>query len=544
MKKIPIAVVKFLLILVCTSSIFACKNGEENSGGLFSGGDELEPLSAEALENGLSTASESTLNFPETIQEFYKSRSYAPVWNEKKVRETFLKQLSEAKAEGLSVTDYYSTDIQELLKISGEMTGDQRINLELLLTGSFFQYASDLFYGKVDPKELYSLWGLKRKDLNLINLLNEAAEGEGMAEALNSLKPAHPVYEGLKKSLAEYDALKAKDSTAVKIPEGEAIKPGARDERTPDIARRLSNLGYVQLDSLENDSLYSENLVAAVKTFQKEKGLEPDGVIGNSTLRAMNMDNSQVYNKIRVNLERWRWYPRDLGEHYILVNIPDFKLAVVKDGDTVRTHNVIAGSKQRQTPIFTDTLEYIVINPLWNIPPTIQKEDIIPKASRNPSYLSNNNMTVTGPDGDILDPGSIDWSSPEVRNYRFSQSAGPSNPLGRVKIIYPNKYIIYLHDTPSKALFNRVDRAESSGCVRVENAIDLAAYVVENQPDWSKKEIEQQIASGETKQVKITRPIQVHHLYWTAWRGRDKTYFADDVYDLDAEVYEALTKSP
>src|SRR5690606_23786092 len=284
----------------------------------------------------------------------------------------------------------------------------------------------------------------------------------------------------------------------------------------------------------------TEELEVAVKKFQEEKGLQADGKIGNSTLKELNLDNSDLYNKILVNLERWRWYPRDLGDHYIMVNVADFKLAVVKEGDTVRTHNVIAGSKERQTPVFTDTLEYIVINPQWNIPPTIQKEDIVPKASRNPSYLASNNISVTAPNGDALDPGSIDWTSSEVKNYRFSQSSGPSNPLGRVKIIYPNKYLIYLHDTPSKALFNRADRAESSGCVRVENAIDLAAYVVENQDSWDLEQIQKQIASGETKHVKIKRPIQVHHLYWTAWRGLEKTYFADDVYDLDKEVYEAL----
>ena len=544
MKKIPIAAEKFLVALILTLTLVGCKNNNKDSDALLSGEDDFVEITAAELEDGCASIHSESLEFSNEIEAFYKSASYAPIWNEEERRAAFSEELEKAEEEGLEPEDYYTPRLEMLINASGKLTETDRLAREVLLTDSFLKYVHDLFYGKVNPKDLYSLWGLKRQDLDLPGILKEAVQGEGIAAAIQSVKPQHPVYEGLKKSLQEYKTLKEKDSAVTKIAEGKAIKPGDRDSRTPALAKRLQELGLVRLDSLENDSVYNEQLVAAVKRFQKEKGLQPDGIIGNSTISELNMDNSQLYNKILVNLERWRWYPRDLGEHYILVNVADFKLAVVKDGDTVRTHNVIAGSKQRQTPVFTDTLEYIVINPLWNIPPTIQEEDIVPKASANPSYLSNNNISVTAPNGDVLDPYNIDWSSPDVKNYRFSQSAGPSNPLGRVKIIYPNKYLIYLHDTPSKALFNRADRAESSGCVRVENAIDLAAYVVENQDDWTKEQIQKQIASGQTKHVKIKRPIQVHHFYWTAWKGLDKTNFADDVYDLDSEIYKALTAAP
>ncbi len=544
MRKIPIAAEKFLILLICSTCLQACKNGDGESGGLFSGSKDFTPTTSTELQEGWSSVPGNLLENAEEIEKFYQGRSYNPVWNEEDLISDFAEELDKAEEEGLSTADYYPPRLQELLESGEESLEAERVAREVLLTDSFLNYAHDLYYGKVDPTKLYSLWGLKREELDLEKLLSSLSTAEDITAVLDSLKPHHPVYSGLKTSLQEYRALMKKDSSAVKIAEGEAIKPGDKDKRTAHIARRLQQLGLVNLDSLENDSIYSENLVAAVKTFQQEKGLEPDGVIGNSTLQQLNTNYSDLYKKVLVNLERWRWYPRDLGDHYILVNVADFKLAVVKDGDTVRTHNVIAGSKERQTPVFTDTLEYIVINPLWNIPPTIEEEDIIPKASKDPSYLSRNNMTVTTANGDVLDPYSIDWSSPEVKDYRYSQSAGPTNPLGRVKIIYPNKYLIYLHDTPSKALFNRSDRAESSGCVRVENAIDLSAYVVENQDDWSLERIKKQIASGETKHVKITRPIQVHHLYWTAWRGLDKTYFAEDVYNLDSEVYKALTQAP
>jgi len=543
MIKKPIAVEKFLILLVLAINLISCKNGEGESSGFFSTAEEFTPTTAAELREWWEADSENT-KYTQEVHEFYKSRSYAPFWTEEDLIKAFEEELNKAEEEGLSTGDYYSSELKKILSSETERTEAERVNLEVLLTNSFFQYAEDLFYGKLDPKELYSLWGIKRKALDLEQILASVSGSEDIISTLDSLKPRHPIYSGLKTSLREFKTQMKGDSTVVKIAEGKTIKPGDRDSRTVKVAERLHQLGLLERDSVKIDSIYSENLVAAIKRFQQEKDLEPDGVIGNTTLKELNRDSSDLYKKVLVNLERWRWYPRDLGDHYILVNVADFKLAVVKDGDTVRTHNVIAGSKQRQTPVFTDTLEYIVINPLWNIPPTIQKEDIIPKASRNPSYLTNNHMTVTAPNGNVLNPYDIDWSKEEVKNYRFSQSAGPSNPLGRVKIIYPNKYLIYLHDTPSKALFNRSDRAESSGCVRVENAIDLSAYVVENQDDWSLEKIKQQIASGKTKHVKIKRPIQVHHFYWTAWRGLDKTYFADDVYDLDAEVYEALTKAP
>lgn len=528
------------IVLLTFLSILGCKNDGEGSGGLFGGGDDLESVTASELESGLASVPSEGLRDPELLREFYGSREYAPIWNDSDLRNDFLDELEKAGDEGLFLKDYHAERIEDLLKEQENETPENRVQREVLLTDAFFSYADDLFYGKLNPEELYSLWGIERQEISVTDLLEKALETEDVSEVLNSLKPQNEIYTGLKQSLKEYREKLGQDSTAVKIPSGESLKPDKKDARTLALAARLQQLGYLEDSYTQKDSLYNESLQTAVRQFQKDNGMEPDGIAGASTFERLNQGYTDLYNKVLVNLERWRWYPRDLGDHYILVNIPDFKLAVIKDGDTLRRHNVIAGSKQRQTPIFTDTLEYIVINPQWHIPPTIEREDIIPKASSNPSYLANNNIFVTGPDGGVVDPSSINWSAGDVGNYQFTQRAGPSNPLGQVKIIYPNQYIIYLHDTPAQALFNREDRAESSGCVRVENAVDLASYVVENQEDWSLEKLQESIASGETQQVEIDRPIQVHHLYWTAWRGRDKTYFAEDVYDLDQKVLTQL----
>ena len=199
---------------------------------------------------------------------------------------------------------------------------------------------------------------------------------------------------------------------------------------------------------------------------------------------------------------------------------------------------MVAGAPARQTPIFSDTLQYIVINPTWTVPPTIKAQDVIPKASRNPEYLKSHNMVVYDAAGNRLSPGEIDWG--KAANYTFVQRSGVANPLGRVKIIYPNRYLVYLHDTPSKGLFEENERAESSGCVRVENAVELAAYAISGQDDWNEEKIREVIGSGKTTQVKINRPISVHHFYWTAWRAGDKTVFTNDVYGLDQKILKGL----
>ena len=543
-----------LMLLIIPNLLLSCNNFSQPSGPETEDVNSAEDPSGEIMEETPEAASE--IEFITTAEEireqigkdekeseakkFYEQRSHAPAWNKPEARTAFLEELQKADSEGLFLKDYYSDEIEELLKTPAELKGSETARLDFLLTEAFFSYAHDLYYGKLNPKDLYKTWGVSRKKMDLQRLLQENLETGTIAEALDSLKPKHQIYRDLKRSLEEYSELREKEEAHEKIAEGEFIKAGEKDERLSSIAKRLQNLGFLS----ENvaDSTYNDRLQEAIKKFQKEKGLQVDGIIGNSTIAELNMTAEQRYGQILANLERWRWYPRDLGDHYILINIPQFRLAVVKDGDTVRTHNIIAGTRARQTPTFTDTLQYVVINPTWTIPPTIKTSDIIPKVSRNPSYLSSKNMKVYSRDGTLIDPQKIDWSSPKAKSYTIVQRAGPSNPLGQVKIIYPNQYLIYLHDTPAQNLFSQNQRAESSGCVRVENAVDLSGYVLRDQEAWNEEKIRETIASGKTIQVKINQPIQVHHFYWTAWRAGDKTVFTEDVYRLDKEIYSRLLK--
>jgi len=487
--------------------------------------------------------SENALFEREALEEFYSSRNYSPAWTDADDLDSFYREVKNAEKEGLSFTDYHGEKLEELTAGKKSLQGTEAASLDIYLTDAFLAYARDLWTGKLDPRELHGLWGVSRKDQNFGQLLQDSVENNEIASILEGLKPSHEVYSQLKKSLQEYKKLKKNEPIREKISEGKLIKSGEKDKRLPLITKILRDLGQLTVSENFNDSIYSEELQAAIKEFQKAKGLQVDGIIGNSTIAELNVTHKQRYKQILANLERWRWYPRDLGDHYILINIPDFKLAVVRNGVTVKEHNIIVGTRARPTPVFTDTLQYIVINPEWHIPPTIKTQDVIPKASQDPSYLRSHNMRVIGRDGETIDPSTIDWSSKEVSSYNFVQNAGPSNPLGRVKIIYPNDFLIYLHDTPAQALFSQNQRAESSGCVRVENALDLSAYVLENQEEWNQQRIEETIATGKTVQVKIDQPIQVHHFYWTAWRAVGKPVFVNDLYDLDRKIYTRLQEN-
>ncbi len=522
--KIELSLKKISVLLFVTVLFFGCKNKENSN-----------PASPEEIQT---TLSGSDFQQDTIVQSFYKKRGFSAVWNDKIRRTSFIKELKDADNEGLFFKDYHGKKLEGLLKNAKDLSENERGELEVLLTDAFFDYSHDLYYGKVNPNKLYEIWGLHRKEMDFSKILENAIENDDISETLAQLKPDSEIYNGLKESLAEYREKTKTEKPFQKIAPGDAIEPEKSDPRIPEIAELLKLLGILDQNYSSNDSIYNEKLQIAVETFQKHKTLATDKIIGNSTIEQLNMGAQQRTDQLLVNLERWRWYPRDFGSHYIMVNIPNYELDVVKDGEVVSVHNIIAGDKTHHTPIFSDSIQYIVINPQWHIPSSIASREIIPSAKRNRNYLSSRNIFVTNSEGNRVDPSKINWD--KASGYSFTQGAGRSNSLGQIKIIYPNKYAIYLHDTPAKALFEQNSRAESHGCVRVQDVVELAAYLLNNQKEWSLDKIQKTIASGQTKKVKVTQSVKVYHLYWTAWRENGKTIFTNDIYNLDNEVYKAL----
>ena len=284
--------------------------------------------------------------------------------------------------------------------------------------------------------------------------------------------------------------------------------------------------------------------------FQRRHGLDADGVVGPATLAALNVPARERVRQIDVNLERWRWLPQDLGRHYILLNIANFELAVVDDSRVTLNMRTVVGRTYRRTPVFSDRVTYMVLNPRWSVPYNIATQDILPKLKADPNYLANMNMKLFegwGADRRELSQSDVDWSQVTARsfNYHLRQEPGPSNALGQVKFMFPNPFNVYLHDTSARELFARTERTFSSGCIRLERPLDLAEYLLSDNGKWTRADLDRAVASGVEQTVNLSAPMPVHLLYWTAWSETEgPVQFRADIYSRDAPVRDALDEPP
>lgn len=530
-----------ILLLFLT---FGCKSKDEAPKNLD--GSSVEPKNivlgtSKAISKII--AHKENLDFfsADSIKAYYSQRKNAPVWNDTELRTNFIELLKKAEEEGLYFKDYHGTLIDSLEQHLGTLTKQEKSKYDLLLTDAFFTFGTHLLNGKTNPRKIHEIFDLPKNEANLTSILNEAITNKDLVGAFKQLRPNHSIYKQLITSLKTYKEKKESFDEFKPIEDGEMIKPGMQDPRLPKIKFRLMALEYLEnIDPFSYD--YSPPVQEAIKQLQLENGLLADGIIGNSTIKLLNIDYSDRYNQILANLERWRWYPRDFGDHYILVNIANYKLDIVKDGKVAGTHKTMVGTGVRKTPIFSEEIKYIVYNPNWTIPPTIKTKDVIPGARKDVNYFSRKNIDVYNLNGELLDPHEVDWNSNQVKSYIYRQKPGSSNPLGKVKIIYPNKHLIYLHDTPSKSLFQRNSRAQSSGCIRVENALELAQYLLNDQPEYTSEKIEEILLSGKLTEIKMKQRVKVYHLYWTAWTDNEKPRFTEDIYNYDHKIIEELNK--
>jgi murein L,D-transpeptidase YcbB/YkuD len=318
----------------------------------------------------------------------------------------------------------------------------------------------------------------------------------------------------------------------------------------PDIVLLRNRLAITQghiSDTIDDEYLFDQALQEQVMLFQLRNGLNADGVVGKATIEAMNIPVEDRIATIEANLERWRWLSDDLGERYIEVNIANFDLQVIEKDNMVFRTEVIVGRTLRETPVFSSTMTYLVLNPDWTVPPTILNTDIIPAVINNPDYLVEKNLKILRMDGTEVDPSSIDWINTVTAGfpYRIHQEPGPKNALGRVKFMFPNPYSVYIHDTPDHNLFGLTDRSFSSGCIRVNNPLDLAACIMKDSSAWTPAQIKDVIDQGEERIVHLAKPIPVHIVYLTAWASNDGlVYFRKDIYDRDQPLLAALKQGP
>ncbi|MGL2966618.1 L,D-transpeptidase family protein [Flavobacterium sp. XGLA_31] len=470
-----------------------------------------------------------------TLTAFYQKFENETVWQSAKKRALILAELSQAENEGLNPSDYHIKKLNAFEKKFSSLSDKEMVNYDLLLTYNLQKYIRHISQGKLNPMALYKNWELNPKKNDVVKILLNSYKSTDFWASLDSCKPQHLVYKRLKSALVLLNTF-PKD-TLKKITFEAKIIPNDTNNALLKIKQKLVYWNDLKKpDSLTN--IYDSRTVTAIKKFQTRHGLAADGVIGKGTIAALNFTKEQRRQQIVANLERWKWYQQDLGKQYLIINIPDYSLHVVHDNDTIRTHKIIVGSAKRKTPVLSSKLSYAVFNPTWTVPPTIIKEDVIPATLKNRNYLAEKNITVYDANGNVVEASH--WKASRARGYRYVQSPGTYNSLGMVKLIFPNRFSVYLHDTNHRDYFDKTNRSLSSGCVRVDNPLELTAYLLNDTIQYSKTKIADILKDGKTQNVRIPSETYLYLWYWTAWSEEGKLIFRDDIYDLDEELYKKL----
>ncbi|MEQ6119849.1 L,D-transpeptidase family protein [Reichenbachiella sp. MALMAid0571] len=506
--------------------------------------DENIRKRSEALSSGFEVfVVEEKLHCVKLLPEFYQLRLFKPAWDNHDIK-TFISILDKADEEGLNQEDYHFKSIQYFLNRNN--TSEEKAELDMLLTDAFLLYASHFLNGKVNPETVDSEWKAVRREGNAREFMEKALSENNIANALQNLLPGHIGYNGLKESLKRYKEI-AENGGWASIPAGETIKPGMTDSiRIPLLIKRL--IVTNDLTSTPDDQYtYSETIQQAVTNYQTRNGLESDGNLGKLTVASLNTPVGDLIDQIKINMERYRWISQDLGDHYVIVNIADYRMEVYKNNQMTFNQKVIVGKPFRKTPVFSSKMTYFVLNPYWTVPPTILFNDILPELQKNSGYLATKNIRLfqgQGSSSTEVDPLTVNWSNLSKNNFPYTlrQDPGATNALGIVKFMFPNKYNIYIHDTPSKELFNRQDRAFSSGCIRLNKPMEFANYLIQNEPGWNTERMTTALNTGKEQTIILTKPLNVHILYLTTWWQDGMVHFRKDLYNRDQAVLSALNE--
>jgi murein L,D-transpeptidase YcbB/YkuD len=497
---------------------------------------------------------------------FYGERSFAPAWSgsNKATEDTddLMKAIEASSSHGLNPDLYHKNAIEGIKTTMGDADENQKhmllAQLDILMTDAFFTLASHLDSGLINP---YFSNANQRKPVSntdLVPVLTASLAAHDIGDALERLAPQTEGYKRLKKALAKMREIAAKETWPT-VSEGKKLEPGAADQRIVAIRRRLEAGGDIEqslppkeknrtqindettsTQAEPGEDYYDEKLKEAVIRFQMKYGLEPDGVIGKRTVDALNAQPDWRVCQIKINLDRLRAVNKLLSEErYALVNLPDFGLKVFENGQAVLDMKVIVGRLDRKSPLMSDQIRFIVFSPKWDVPTSIAVKDKLPEIKKDPSFIQRHGMKVyaTGPTGiEEIEPEDVDWESVNGDNfsYHIVQAAGDENALGRVKFMFPNRHSVYLHDTPTKRLFEREARTYSSGCIRISDPIEFAKYLLKDKEEWDDERITAAMKRSTPLFVDLERYLPIHILYLTAWADENgDPVFRHDVYGFD-----------
>lgn len=500
----------------------------------------------QSTENSKLMIGQSEIALADFVRDTYQYNQYKLLWQKKSLVKTLLKAINESDQQGLVPGDYHLTELTTRLKKGLKQSDIQEAQLDILLTDAVLRLSYHLTFGKVVPAHLDADWNLRRDFLTKdpVAKINYILQSDTrLKKFLKQSINIGPFYQGLIKALAQYRQIQQAGGWQ-SVPSGATIKPGMTDSRMPQITARLYATGDLKKTTINPAAhIYDASIEAGVKHFQQRHNIDADGLIGKATLEMMNIPVAQRIDQIRANLERIRWVKQNIEEEFVLVNIAGFKVYYVKDNKLVWSSRAQVGKEYRKTPIFRSDINYLVFNPSWTVPPTILHEDVLPEIKRDRGYLKKKNMSVLDFKGNIINPENINWSSISAKGfpYMIRQDPGPANVLGRVKIMFPNKHLVYLHDTPSKANFKKTERAFSSGCIRIENPFELVELLLKDSKQWNQARFKEILDSGKLQNVNLPQTVPVLLLYFTAHLNEDgEVLFFKDIYKRDEKIIEGL----
>ena len=523
--------------------------------------DEIEQALARQLRvapvpaKGSNRPSSPAFPTRETLREFYADRGGRLAWCDDSGKAlpaaaTLLEALTHAGEHGLDPEDYAVSRLEGMNEAmraprQGEAQVARWADFDLLLTTAFFRYASDLSTGRVHPDEIRSEWHTEPPELDLPRALRLALENRGLEALLDSLPPPHPGYKRLREALTELRRIEEAGGWPV-IPPGAKLQQGSRGERVALLRQRLSGSagGTAPAARASAGAVFDAWLAERVAQFQRLHGLEPDGVVSETTLAELNVPVARRRRQVELNLERWRWIPRRLGDPHVEVNIPAFDLTLIRKERTELQSRIVVGQAFTPTPVFSDQIVAVVANPPWNVPEDLAVREFLPELRDDPASFRQQGMRVfegKGDDAREVDPASVDWNDADEEKfpYHFRQDPGPDNALGRMKFHLTNDFQIYLHDTPARSLFAKAGRDLSHGCIRVEKARELADRLLGD----GSGDLQKALESESERSIPVKPPVPIQILYLTAWVDAEGSLrFAPDVYEFDPGQQAALDR--
>jgi murein L,D-transpeptidase YcbB/YkuD len=475
------------------------------------------------------------------LQTFYALRDGKPAWDDAADASRVLEVLRTAPAHGFAAADYGEPDLAARVASLAQAAPDaperirQTADVDARLTTALLAFGRDVSMGRGRTAPFAARKKSERTAPELGATLAHAVDDP---EAwVDSIRPPHPEYAALSSALVSLQSQREKEKWPVVA---DKLAPGRSSPSTIGLRRRLAAGGHLSAEAASNPSpVFLEGDQAAVQAFQHLHGLKATGVVDAATLAALNVSIDERIRQIAINLERWRAMPNDFGARHLIVNIPSYHLVAREHGKPVMDIRVVVGKTANKTPVFSSAMSTVVFSPYWNIPDSIVEGETAPAVARDPAYLARNNIEVLDVSRAASRPvayADVDWDDEnQLRHLAFRQKPGPANALGHVKFLFPNSHDVYIHDTPADRLFSRVGRALSHGCVRVEEPEALAKYILGGYPEWDDESILEAMNAGVEKHVKLTEPIPVHLVYFTAWVDENGgLHFQPDIYGYDS----------